>query len=77
MRKFVTIFALCLGAIGAYLGYLSSARIESRFTETGVVLGYGPEYMTWFWRHCGQIGFILIMIAFGLELLVMMLNRRH
>ena len=77
MRKIINLVALSLGTIGAFLGYLSSCRVESRFTKDGVALGYGPEYMTPFWRHCGEIGFILIVIAFATEFVITLVNNRH
>ena len=69
MRKLLTIIALACGFAGAFLGFLAGGRVASRFSADGASLGYGAEYSTWFWQHCGQIGFALITLAFLLQLI--------
>jgi len=76
IRKILNIFALSSGFTGAVFGFLASRRVASRFSEEGVRLGYGPEYSTWFWQHCGQIGFILITLAFFLQLVAILIPQR-
>lgn len=63
----ISIVALVIGFIGACFAFLDSGRTASRFTADGVHLGYGPDLMTWWWIHVGQIGFGLIAAAFALE----------
>lgn len=68
MHKLLTIIALAIGFVGAFLAFLDAHRTASRFSADGVSLGFGPEYSTWFWRHCGELGIALIAMAFLLEL---------
>lgn len=75
MHKALNIFAIMLGLAGALLEFFAARRVESRFTADGVVLGYGPEYMTYFWRHCAEIGFVLIAVAFVVELVAIFSKR--
>ena len=75
MRKTLNVFAIVCGLAGAVLEFFAARRVESRFTADGVALGYGPEYMTFFWRHCAEIGFALIAVAFLLELLAIFSRR--
>jgi len=74
--KLLNIVALFSGFIGACCAYADSWRTATRFSIDGVNLGYGPELMTWWWRNCGQIGFILIALAFALELFVFLTDQR-
>ena len=67
MRELVRLTALFLGFLGAWCAYCDSWRTASRFSPDGVALGYEPELMTWWWTHCGRIGFILLALAFGIE----------
>jgi len=59
-----------IGLVGASLGYLDSWRTSSRFTLDGLKFGFGQNHSTWFWNHCGEIGFILIAAAFLIQFLL-------
>lgn len=76
MHKKVTFVALSFGFAGAFLAFLDAHRTASRFSTDGVSLGFGPEYSTWFWRHCGEAGIALIAVAFLLEIVAMLLPHR-
>ncbi len=67
--------AIILGFLGASCAYLDSWRTASRFTAEGVRLGFGPELMTWWWRNIGQIGFLLIGMAFFIQAIVMITEK--
>src|SRR5260370_670741 len=75
VHRKLTILALFTGFAGACFAFADSYRTSSRFSANGVSLGYGPEYTTWFWNHCGEIGFALIGTAFLIELLAALFCR--
>ncbi len=70
MRKKYNVISQILGFIGAFLAFLDSWRTASRFTEDGVRFGFGPEYSTGFWNYCDVFGFILIAVAFLIQLIL-------
>jgi hypothetical protein len=57
-----------LGIAGASLGYLDSRHASSRSALDGVKFAFAHDHGTWFWNHCGQIGFMLIAAAFLIQL---------
>lgn len=77
MKKFMKVIAIVFGLLGALLETLAAYRLEYQFTEAGVRLGYPPEHMTWFWRHCTLMGFVLITLAFFLELVILFLEQKR
>jgi hypothetical protein len=67
MHRKLTITSIVFGFVGAFLAFLDARRTAYGFEGGGVRLGLGADYYTWFWRHCGQIGFLCLVVAFGLE----------
>jgi hypothetical protein len=65
----MTIAGLFLGFIGSVLWFFDGWRVAKCFTPTGVKLGYGEEYDTWFWRIAGRTGITLIAAGFVFQLL--------
>ncbi len=67
MRKISLGSTQILGLVGASLAYLDSWHTSSRSTLDGVKFAFGQNHSTWFWSHCGEIGFILIAAAFLIQ----------
>jgi hypothetical protein len=67
MHKKLTIASILLALTGSFLAFLDARRTSYGFSEGGVRLGLGADYYTWFWRHCGEIAFICLFVAFALE----------
>lgn len=74
--KAITAASLFIGFVGGCFAFADSWRTSSRFTADGVAFGYGPELITWWWRHCGEIGFALITLAFLVEFFHIMCRKK-
>jgi hypothetical protein len=70
MHKKIKIASILFGLTGAFLAFLDAQRTSYGFSGGGVRLGLGSGYYTWFWRHCGEMAFLCLFIAFALEFVV-------
>ena len=77
MHRKLTIVSIVFGFVGAFLAFLDARRTAYGFSEGGVRLGLGADYYTWFWRHCGEIGFLCLVVAFGLEFVAVVFYQAH
>lgn len=66
--KCLNIIGLILGFLGGALAFLDSWRTNTRLPEDGIYLEYKPQFTTAGWRWCGRTGFVLITLAFFLQL---------
>jgi hypothetical protein len=74
MIKLFNILGLLIGFTGSILAFLDSWRTGSRFDSEAIKLGFEPELDTWFWRHCGQMGFALLTLGFLMQLIAVCLQ---
>jgi hypothetical protein len=66
--RFLFIAGLVINFFGCVLLFCDSWRTSSRFTDDAVLLGYGSELSTFFWRWCGRLGIALLAIGFVFQL---------